>query len=664
MIHSLKGKLILSFTLVIFLIISAVGTITYFQTKAKIESNVSTDAKGAMEDLENTIGQYLINYSNIVSYQSESQSIADYLSEGSATQSNQALTSTKEDFNKLLNHFPDIQLLYFATEEKEIHTAPTIDLPDGFDPTGREWYQQAIQQPDEVIYTDVYIDVDTEEPVITLAKAIEVNGKVVGVMAADLSLQALGEIVKEKQVGYEGYSILLDNKGTALVHPNSMGENLLDLSYIKGIYDDESGTQNYTDKGDNKVLVYETIGNTGWKVGGVYLEKDMLSLANDILVTIIIIGLLSIIIASIVTFLLAKYITRPILQLNSAVSKVAEGDLTGEVNVTSSKDEIGVLSQSFQTMLVNMRQMLGTVDESSQKVKASVEDMSAVAEEVAATSEEMNRAIEELSKGAVQQATDLESTNTITQNLAFNIEDVLSKQNNLTELSSQIVQANDNGLKKIEILTSHTNESTKIVKSLNVLMNQFTDKINSIEEITLTINEISNQTNLLALNASIEAARAGEHGRGFAVVATEVRKLAEQTAESTNHITNTISSIQEESNLILQEMQKTNKISEEQSYAVKDTGESFEYIATNIRSIIHFIDQIMKNMNTMNDSKEEVLASVQSISAIAEQSAAGTEEIAASTDEQLKAINSIAYSSEELLTLSEDLNDLIRRFKL
>ncbi|WP_078382430.1 methyl-accepting chemotaxis protein [Sutcliffiella halmapala] len=659
MFQSLKSKLILAFTVVIFLIIAAVGAGTYLQAKSKIESNAVSDAEGSMKDLSNFINIYLNNFTSIVSYQSESNYIGEYLS----TKNNQVLSTINEDFTKIVTEFPDIQLIYFATPTKELHTTPTINLPAGFDPTDREWYQMAIQSPDDIIHTDVYIDGDTGEPVITLAKAIIVNGQIAGVMGADLNLHSLGEIVQERQIGYEGYSILLDNKGTALVHPTMLGENLMELPFIEEIYTGNTGTQYYTYNGENRVLVYETIGETGWKIGGVYLEKDMLSLAHDLLRNIMIIGLISLAMASIVTFLLAKYMTKPILELNAAVSKVAQGDLSGDIRTTS-KDEIGVLSASFQTMLVNMRQMIGTVGTSSQKVKASVEDMSAVAEEVAATSEEMNRAIEELSKGAVQQATDLESTNNITQNLADNIEDVLSKQDDLRELSSQIVQANDHGMKKLEVLTSHTNESTEIVRSLNTLMSQFTDKINNIEEITHTINEISNQTNLLALNASIEAARAGEHGRGFAVVATEVRKLAEQSAESTNHIKHTISSIQEESKVILAEMEKTNKISVEQSDAVKDTGESFEYIATNIRSITQFIDQIMQNMNVMNDSKEEVLASVQSISAIAEQSAAGTEEIAASTDEQVKAINSIAYSSEELLTLSEDLNELIKRFKL
>ncbi|KMJ56888.1 hypothetical protein AB685_19385 [Bacillus sp. LL01] len=662
MFKSLRGKLVFSFLLLIFLIIASVGLITYNQAKGKIDRDVVADAEAAMEDLEKTIHIYLDNYSNILTSYGSTSLVSDFLLEDSSA--NEA--TMLEGFNQVLGNYPDMQVLYLATKDKGFFSAPSVELPADFDPTTRAWYVNAMLSPSEVIYTDVYMDTSTNEPVITLAKAVTANGIVEGVLATDINLSALEELVSQKELGYGGYSILLDNYGVALVHPSMMGENLLDqdLPFIDNIYqEDKEGVQRYTYNGEKRVLAFNTIDETGWKIGGVFLEKDMLQLAYGILRTIIIVGIIALVVASISTILLARYITRPILKLNSEVTKVADGDLTGDIEVRS-KDEIGVLATSFKKMLVNMREMIGTVADSSQKVKASVEDMSAVTEEVSATSEEMNRAIEELSKGAVQQATDLEGTSSRTQNLAENIEDVLSKQETLDALSGQIIAANETGVRKLEVLQGHTHESTEIVMSLNALMTQFTEKINSIEEITHSINEISNQTNLLALNASIEAARAGEHGRGFAVVATEVRKLAEQTADSTHHIKETISSIQEESKVILDEMERTKRISGEQSAAVKDTGESFGEIATNIRSIVGFIESIMANMNAMNESKEEVLASVQSISAIAEQSAAGTEEIAASTDEQVKAISSIAYSAEELLAMSEDLSELIKRFKL
>ncbi|CAG9622080.1 methyl-accepting chemotaxis protein [Sutcliffiella rhizosphaerae] len=662
MFQSLRSKLVFSFSVLIVLIIAIVGTITYAQTKKEIENDVISSAEAAMEELENTIDIYLNNYANIISAFGSTPLVSDYLKSDTPENRKRML----DGFNQLMWNFPDMQFFYIATPDKKMYSVPDIKLAADFDPTTRVWYIDAIQNPSEVIYTDVYTDANTNTPIVTLAKAVRENGIIKGVLATDINLSSLETLVAETTLGYEGYSILLDKYGVALVHPTLMGENLLDmdLPFIENMYQEQlNGVERYVYDGEKRVLAYNTVEETGWKIAGVFTEKNMLHLANSMLQNIIIVGLIAIVVASGLTVLLARFITKPISYLNEEVNKVASGDLTGNIHVRT-KDEVGLLAQSFQAMLINMREMISTVGNSSQKVKAAVEEMSAVTEEVSATGDEMNRAIEELSKGATQQATDLEGTSTRTQNLAENIEDVLSKQEELELLSGQIIGANDAGLQKLESLKGHTQESREIITSLHALLLQFTDKIKSIEDITHSINEISDQTNLLALNASIEAARAGEHGRGFAVVATEVRKLAEQTADSTKHIKGVISSIQEESTVILSEMERTNDISEEQSVAVKNTGESFGEIATNIKSIIGFIENIMDNMNAMNESKEEVLASVQSISAIAEQSAAGTEEIAASTDEQVKAISSIAYSAEELLAMSEDLSELIKRFKV
>lgn len=660
---SLRAKLIISFSTLLLLIITAVVVTTYFQLKKEIEESAITSAENVTATLSRAITTNLESYIKLIDFQSNNQQIAAYFSHGGEGESEE-LQKVKTDFSNLLALNDDVQLIYLATNSKELHTVPTIQLPDDFDPTSREWYIEAVQNPNEAIFTDVYIDADTNEPVITIAKAVSVNGNVEGVIGADISLQALGESISQNDVGHGGYTVLLDNHGTALVHPTLMGESLFHLPFIEEIYKENSnGVQYYQYENNDRVLVYETIHNTGWKVAAVYNEKEILTLVTNLLRTIILIGVIAIILAVIAIYILSNIITKPIFKLNHAVSKVADGDLTEDISVHS-KDEIGTLTNSFNIMLANMRVLLGSVGTSSEKVKTSVEELSAVAEEVSATSEEVSRAIGEIAKGAVQQATDLDHTNSLTHELAKNIEEVLSKKEQLTQLSVQIREANANGLNKINTLTNQSKETEEIVHTLSNLMSQFIAKINSIEGIVQTINEISDQTNLLALNASIEAARAGEHGKGFAVVASEVRKLAEQTANSTNHIKSTIKNIKDESHNISVEVGRTTELSKEQGVAVKETESSFINIETNIQSITQFIDYIMENMVQMNTSKDEVVSSIHNVSAISEQSAAGTEEISASTDEQVKAIQTIAYSSEELLKLSEELNDLINKFKI
>lgn len=664
----IQTKIMLSVSVLVAIALISASLFSYFQTKQQIAENVQEQAAGLANDVKSSTELYLDSYGNTVDRYSQDSRLIDYLKvlkKDEAKGLNESWPIVDQDFKHFLELNKNVAVLYVGAETKQFKTSPVLELPEGFDPTGRPWYQAAVQSPEKIMWTEPYEDASSGEYVVTVAKPVidpETN-EVLGVVGLDLSLAGLSGMINQTKVSYNGYPVLLDPKGMALVHPNQQGKDLSKESFVKAMYKNEKGNISYEYKGADRELYYTTISDTGWKLGFVYESDELLKDAQQLFNMILMFASIAVVIALVVTYFLAKSISNPIRNLQKQVQLVAEGDLTVSVEAKS-KDEVGTLTHHFNAMVENMRGLITSVSQSVVTVNESTSNLSAISEETIAASEEVSRAVAEIASGATTQAEDADETNRRTLDLSSQIEKVNEQAEMMARLSILAETANKNGLSQMHILREKTGESNVVLHNIEEVISGLAVKVEEIEQVIQTITEISEQTNLLALNASIEAARAGESGRGFAVVADEVRKLAEQSSVAADKVRKTITGIGAESVRAVKEMEQTKRIAEDQNSTVTDTERAFDEIADTMNQMVNSIQQITSEVEVINNYKEEVVASIQSIAAVAEQSAAASEEVSASSEEQVRALATVSQSAEELNDASTALTEMIKHFKI
>ena len=202
------------------------------------------------------------------------------------------------------------------------------------------------------------------------------------------------------------------------------------------------------------------------------------------------------------------------------------------------------------------------------------------------------------------------------------------------------------------------------VENFGEVIQSLAHRSNEIGKIVDVINGIATQTNLLALNAAIEAARAGENGKGFAVVASEVRKLAEQSQDSTKQISDLIQNIKQETERSVFLMKEVSHHTKAGLETTEDSAVRFEQIMLRTQEMTPRIEDVTATVEEIAANVQEVSASATEIAHIADENSSAAERVAATTEEQLGSMEDISQSAKTLSDMAEELQVLVSRFKV
>lgn len=501
-----------------------------------------------------------------------------------------------------------------------------------------ERYFKEIVEKGRKVFIDSPFYLDDGVPVFTIGHEVRNSGNTpVGVMALTIDFSVIENAVTDLDIPVlpNAFGWMADDTGLFLSHPDEsirLAQNMADLAettdsklldVFTKIQHGESGLYTITSSsGRSEVYAFAPVPAAANWAFGMGIPLETLNGRAEQIIRYIILAISLILAANLITgYIFSGTISRPIKVIAGHLNSIAEGDLTSTVEIQS-KDEIGQMAASFNTMVNNLRQLVTGINQSihaaaqdSQHLSATSEETSASLEEVANTVGEFTTTVKRVAQDAERMTSLAQSTQALSDTGRDQLELVGQAMDRIQESSSQS-QQNALNLEKVSV---------------------------DIHSMVAFISDVSDQINLLALNAAIEAARAGEHGRGFAVVADEVRKLAEQVQESINDISTLVNNLSTE----------TNQVVESSEHNIAQVHKGRELLAQTQESFGAISSEMAKTVETINSVAEANLALQE-----------GSGQLAMSTQEQSLAANEVAGVADSVAGIVVNLEEQMKRFKL
>ena len=544
---------------------------------------------------------------------------------------------------------------------------------DGADYSDREYFQRSMQG-ETVIADPVFAKTDGVLSVIISAPVWQggISGsEVVGVVFLLPSQNILNDIADSIKVSENGGCYMLSSSGVTIAHTDESiaeaQENTIELaqtdSSLRSIasleskmIQGETGYGIYTYGGSTKILAYAPIPDTdGWSVA---LNAPIMDFMGPTIVS----GLVAVAVAAVAIAIgiytarkIGRTIGIPIEQCSSRLVLLAQGDLHSPVPEIHTQDETRVLAeatgslvQSMRTLIQDADHLLGEMSRGNFAITADKEnyyvgDFHGLMESMRKLNHRLNdtlkniiETVEQVTLGANQMAETAQGLAEGATDQAGAIEELQATITNVTNIVEESAKSLGESYKLAKQYEQQAVTSGSEMKDLTQAMERINETSRQISDIIEEIEDIASQTNLLSLNAAIEAARAGEAGRGFAVVADQIRKLADDSAQSAIHTRQLIETS-------LQEIEKGNQITERTYQSLMKVVDGMEVLAQESQ-------KAMENSNTQAEAMEQIEQGIDQISSVVQNNSATAQETSA--------------TSEELSAQATSMNDMVAAFKL
>lgn len=480
-----------------------------------------------------------------------------------------------------------------------------------------------------------------------------------------------------RMVGEDGYGYAIDSNGTVLYHPDSkyIGDDFTKYEFINEMIKNKNEfSDNKYGVAKTKIVKYEWEGESKFAYYTYYKEWDMfIALSGNYsdfnhasqkaLFVLFGVGGLIILISSVVVFLISRMYTKPIVSVVRNMEEVEKGNLNISEIEVKSNDEIGLLVKGFNNMLQNLKDLTINIKESATKLNKSLSNANISINQTMSASEEVTTAIQEISSANQSLAEDIEDGTASIQDINKSAKDTNESSQKMLDLTNKTGKQIKKGADITRVLKQKSVETKTYFNNVSEKVLLLENQSSKISEVTEVISSISEQTNLLALNAAIESARAGEAGRGFSVVADEIRKLAQQSSNQADAITNVIIEIQREIEEIAKDVESTNGVIESQNKIVETTEKTFNDIEKMVEEMVENIEVVSQKVELIDNNTNRSLDMIESISAISEETSANSTQVASLSQQQLANIQTVGSTMEELKELSDKLNHLVKNFK-